>query len=272
MKMPTIFNCCAATALAAVAAFAAMKPVVVGIVVDENSQPVRTAHVRLRSDDGQTIGAVGLDGRFAIPLRSEPPSVIAEITAPGFESRRRTLVLVDGVADAGTVVMKHAQHLTLHSLTVTTSGTGRQHYFDVFVENDSDQALDLVSTSLRASRRRATNCLDATPALQFTVQDDVQAGHVNVTVHDAAAQATDAVAATGTVRSLPCEQQQIDITLPYSFQMKAHERNKVRIAIPSTLRVVDRRAAFPVAWEDFATVTLSFRTGDGIDAAIHWPE
>ncbi len=261
-----------AAAFTAISAFAATKPVVLGTVVDETSHPIRKALVRLRSEDGQTIGAVGLDGRFSIPLNSEPASVIAEITAPGFEPRRRTLVFVNGVADAGAVEMKHSRRLATHSLTLTKSASGRQHYFDVFVENDSDQALDVVSTRLQGSRKKATNCLDATPALQFTIRDKVQTGQVDVTVHDIAAQASDTVAATGMVLSLPCGQQQIDLTLPYSFQMKAHERNKLRIVIPSLLQVFDRRAPFSVMWQDFEAVTLTLRTGDGLDVAIQWPD
>jgi hypothetical protein len=270
--MRSIFHGWIAAAFTAVAVFAATNSVVVGSVVDETSHPIRNALVRLRSEDGQTIGAVGLDGRFRIPLNSQPASVIAEITAPGFEVRRRTLVFVDGIADAGTVAMKPSRRLTTHALTVTKSASGQQHYFDVFVENDSDQALAVLYTRLQASRKKATNCLDATPALQFTIEDKVQAGQVDVTVRDAAGHANDAVAATGTIRNLPCEQQQVDLVVPYSFQVEAHEHGKLRIAVPSRLRVFDRRASVPVTWKDFEAVTLTLRTGDGVDVAIHWPD
>jgi hypothetical protein len=244
--------------------------VVQGTVVDEESRPVPNALVRIRSAGGQTIGAPSLDGAFRIVIEGEPESVMTEITAPNYETRRRILVLVSGVANAGVVVMKHLRQLNTYSLTITKASHGR-YYFDWFVENESDHVVDVVSTRMHAVRKKSTNCLDATPALRFTIGDTVQAGEVDVTVTDVAIDSSDTVAATGTALSLPCGQQHIDITVPYSFQIKGHERNKVRFVIPAKLRVSERGAPFPVIWNDFEAVTISLRTGDGHDNVIQWP-
>jgi hypothetical protein len=254
----------AAVAVTASAAGKATR--VVGKVVDGTGAPVRTAQLRIRGSRSSAMVVVALNGTFESVLESEEKSVTVDITAPGFEKRNRTLVVTDGTADAGTVSMVPSKGLSLSGFTVSRSGDGSRNHLDVFVQNDSSRPMAVLSVRVRGMRRNDTECLDATPGLQFSITDQLWDGKVAAAIK--AAEATDSVAATGEFHQLGCGQQRIDMTMPYSFSLDPGERTKVRIAIPSALRASRRETPVAVRLEKFVVVTMTLHASEGNDVTV----
>lgn len=208
------------------------------------------------------------DGTFSIDIDGDEASVAIEVIAAGLRSRRRTLVFRDGVADAGPITMTRLRNISVHSLAILKSAGAIGNHVDAIVQNDSDHAVDIASISLEGSKRAKTDCLDAMPGLSFTFADTLVAGRADVAVTERAKGPADAVMATGVVRVLACEQQQLHLAIAYPFQLLPGERTKLRLTVPVHMKVESQANPVLVDLETYESLLITFRTSDGVSTSV----
>lgn len=205
-----------------------------------------------------------VNGSFHTVLAADEETLSTTFFAKGYFTRNRTLVVHNGVADAGTIRLQ--QTISADTLTITNAADEKASYLDVFVKNESDVSVTITSVSLQAAVRLHTDCLDGRPALQFAIGQSLRAGKINTDVSDQMPLPPDAIMARGQFLELPCKQRRLDIEIPYSFKLESKEHRKIRIVVPSVLQLRDPDKLVQVPLGEYASVAVVFRTSDGGDA------
>jgi hypothetical protein len=170
-------------------------------------------------------------------------------------------VVANGTADAGTITMTGAKGLAATAFVVSQSADEKRTQLDVFVQNDGTQPVAVTSVRVQGMRKKETTCLDSTPGLQFIIVDQLWAGRVAAQIEQA--KAADSVSANGNFLQLGCDQQQIDITVPYPFSLDPGERTKLRVAVPSVLRSSQQAGPVTVRLDEFALISMTLNPDKG---------
>jgi hypothetical protein len=240
----------------------AAEPVrVTGRVMNANQVGVGQARIQILANGRRLFPIpqpVRLDGSFALTVDvADGELVRCEATAPGFRPEARNLVVQNDLAECR-VTLRPVPTLAVFSTTLLTSVDERSSWIDVLLHNDADHPIIAVATQVKGTRRKFTDCLDASPALVVRIQDVDQA---TITQVDKAH--TDAVRIVGHVNLLPCDQISIDFELPYSFAVAPNETAKIRWQIPRRMRAAGRGEPLIVELDKWESLVMTFRLASG---------
>jgi hypothetical protein len=103
-----------------------------------------------------------LTGDFRVVLAAfNGLSLICEISAPTFTTRRVTLLVEQGLAQAGVVQLRRS--ITMNEFHISTSGMRDKSVIEALLHNRTSQPTQVIALELQATRREKTDCLDLRP-------------------------------------------------------------------------------------------------------------
>lgn len=240
-----------------------------GKVLAEGGLPIPTAKVLCF--DGPTKLTlvpvpVKLDGSFTFPLPLfNGTHLTCECSAPDFVSTRLTLIVREGVAEAGDISLKKKKTLQADPLSLTYSADGLNTFLDAFLLNDSTAAIEVRKVEVKGTALSVTSCLDLRPTVIFTVTASLplgKSGEVPVNVESPMEEWNDSVLAKGQLEALPCKQERLFLGIDYSFNLQPGEKRKVRIAIPRKLAAAAGQAA-RADLKEWAFLSVKFFLSEG---------
>lgn len=237
--------------------------VVTGQVVTIEGFPIRSATVKVVTTRGIRILSVDGSGAFRTELDCDEPSLKIEITAAGFNSRQRTLVFHDDVADGGRLIMDSAPTPRARSIAVSRTSDRQQNLIDVLLENPLTRRAEISAIRIRTMKKKRTHCLDATrAALSFEFGDTISGSRIAYSARDDASlqpAPVQSVETTGDLRLFPCDQIHLDLDVAMPFMLSPGEVAKLRFMVPSRMKVQNRHERVDVDLTAFATVAVAFQ-------------
>ncbi|MEA3029174.1 MAG: hypothetical protein QOJ53_1431 [Sphingomonadales bacterium] len=212
-------------------------------IVDNRDAPIPSATLTCYGDgDRITPSPLPADLRGAVrsQIAFAGTHVRCRASAPGYDAVERTVLAADRRLDVGTMRLERTASLVLGPLLAVRTPNGSHTILEAFAENQSNHAWQVRQVEIAGSARIATSCLDARPAIIFNISDRVPisvGGTADLPVDTTLSTGwNEQILATGTVTRLGCDQVRISIVIPYLFVLNAGERQKLRIAVPTSLR------------------------------------
>lgn len=240
--------------------------IVTGTVKDVGGKPLTRALVRV-FDGPHPIGLApepaDLQGQFRIRVEVQTVDRLrCEVSATGYVTERRNLVVSKGIANTGEIRLSHVKGLRLGALSAIESGDGRFTYIDVLVQNEGESTVEVASQSLRGTARAETECSSPAPTIMFSVSDTVEQDRVRVTVGEQDSAKKDQIKATGKLEMLPCRQMRLELVIPTTYLISPGEKLKLRFAVPTVMHDPEKQRT-SVSLNAWDSLQLSLSLGDG---------
>jgi hypothetical protein len=212
---------------------------------------------------------LGASGEFSSEFSFDGPKINVEVSAPSHLTKQKVVLIQEGRADVGTIVLDRDMSVKIVSITHLLSPAGDMQHLDVVLENDRTKRTEVTTIGVSARRLLESRCADPAPGTIFTLQPG-RSGSWTVLVSPVEGGAekgqwTDAFALSVRLEKSGCDNAALQFRLPYSFPLEPGERAKVRLTLP-------RRAGTPPItaelerWES-VVFSLSLAEGGAVDYA-----
>lgn len=244
----------------------AQEVVIKGQVLDANAVPIPNAVLKV-----PTLGAeatVSVSGRFSLSIKGvRLDNVFASISAPGFKSETRNIPIVDGVGNAGQIMLTPAPSVTVASVSRALSEDRSHWVLDADITNELAEKVRVSSSFIVGSTKTdRKDCLDASPGVVYDVGDIDKDNNFSVRLTAPKDKYSTSIVATGHVDFLPCSEIHLDLRIPSSFVLDPHEKTKIEFRLPLILKKTAEDDGKVINLAGWQSLTVGFEIEGGIRA------